>query len=147
MIRLIAFFIFVFAYPQIRPLPDRDYPSNPYPPIPPEQIEVEYLLGGDEPGRFREKTSLFYPPADLRRVQILKITGMENTLEIRRVRIIYTDGAEESEGANLIGDLTPESFKQVLLTGEALYRVEITTASKYFWQSPGSFVVGIVSRR
>lgn len=153
MIRWILPFLLLVFYSnalvaQPRPLPDDSYPQEPrYPEEPPRGPEVPYSLGNGEAERFGNRRTDFYPRSDLNRLVRLRLVGLDNTIEIKEVRLIFADYREERVEFGLNGELKPGNMRGTLLGGRRIYAIEVTATASYLWKKPGGYRVEVTAVR
>lgn len=127
-----------------RPLPDENYPQEPYPGEP--RGEFLYSLGNGQTGRAGARTQYFFPLLNFDRLAKVRLSSVRNHVEIREVRIIFTD-KKEMVLRRLSGELFWGDFREASLEGRRVSRIDVTASTSPLWREVGTYHVEVVALR
>lgn len=116
------------------PLPLPDDP-NEQPPV----DEVIYSVGSTYVDRFGDDTRVYYPRKGQARLVRLRLLGMRNNINVKAVRLYFSNPSSVREVYELEGTLGSSEVVDALLNGQVATKIEVIAGPAYFWKKPGGY--------
>ncbi len=130
-----------------QPLPLPEDPQQPVPPPPPRNDQLTYTLGTQEADRFQGRFTDFYPRSELSHLVSLRVTSLDNSIEIKQVRIIYDDRNEVFDSLALRGRLDRGQTRGIFLSGRPIYSIEVMAVVGSVFKKAGTYRIEATARR